>query len=144
MTSVDWRGSRVPRAKLTLLSRIVAGTTMPTQRSSTVANLRRWIVGDGQMQQQTHPQDGGQHQQGQPQAHQQAHQIASPDVGPARQRGRHQQFVGAALQVARHAIRVDKGQEQTQQQQQTGWQDTASSPQALVPATKPKSSGWMG
>ena len=35
LTSIDRRGSRVPKAKLALLSRIVAGTIMPTQRTST-------------------------------------------------------------------------------------------------------------
>ena len=72
------------------------------------------------MQKPSHPQDGGQQEQRQPQAHHQARQVASPDIGPGRQRGRHQQFVGAPVQIPRHAISCDKGQQESQHHQNCG------------------------
>src|SRR6266404_6253175 len=81
------------------------------------------------MQQPAHPQDGGQQQQRQSQAHHQARQVASPDIGPARQRGRHQQFVGAPGEIPRHAISRDKRQKE-RQNHQNGWQGTKQSSRA--------------
>src|SRR6266702_3030449 len=91
LTSVERRGSNVLRAKPKLLTRIVAG----------------------KMQQPAHPQDGGEQQQRQAQAHQQTRQVASPDIGPGWQRGRHQQFMGAPGEIPPHAISCDKGRKST-------------------------------
>ena len=81
------------------------------------------------MQQQAHSQDGGQQKQRQPQAHQQADQVASPDIRPGWQRGRHEQFVGAPGEIPRHAISRDKGQEENQQHQRE-WKGVKKSPGA--------------
>src|SRR5258708_39435276 len=79
------------------------------------------------MQEPTHPQDGGQKEQRQRQAHHQARQVASPDIGPGRQRGRHQQFVGAPVHISRHPISRNKGQQEGQDDQIGGQSQQQSS-----------------
>src|SRR5215469_11314450 len=69
------------------------------------------------MQQSSHPQNGDEQKQRQPQAYEQARQIASQDIGPGRERSRHQEFVGAPVHISRHPISRNKGQQQGQDDQ---------------------------
>src|SRR6266566_4465419 len=69
------------------------------------------------MQQSSHTQNGGEQKQRQPQAYDQARQIASQDIGPGRQRGRHEQFVSAPVHISRHPISRNKGQQEDQDDQ---------------------------
>ncbi|HEX4204179.1 MAG TPA: hypothetical protein VHZ51_08290 [Ktedonobacteraceae bacterium] len=72
------------------------------------------------MQKPAHQEGSEQRQPGQPQTHHQTDQVAAPDIGPGRQRGRQKQFVGTTGKIPRDSISIDKGQEENQQEQRTG------------------------